>query len=1201
MRLGNWRRLHLVVCLLLATSLTAGAAWASWSAQSLPGGGGGATAASVNQGTAPAAVVVGHSVTLNWAATTLTTGTPVSGYRVKRYSGTNEQTVLAGCTGTVTVLNCTETGVPAGTWTYSVTALFAANWAGAESNRSAAVTVQNDAPAAVADSYAVTEDSPLSVTSGAVLANDTDAEGDALSAVLVTGPAHGAIALSGNGTFTYTPEANFNGSDTFRYKANDGGSDSNVVNVTLTVAAVNDAPANIIPAAQQTPKNTSRVFSSANNNTVSISDADAGGSTVQVKLTAVSGTVTLPVLTGLTFSAGDGTADATMTFTGPIATINSRLSGLTFAPTSNFTGAASLQIVTNDLGNTGTGGALSTTSSITINVSALGIFTVNQDVGAPLLAGSSSYSAGTYTVAGSGSDIWNNSDQFQFLSRPMTGDGRLTAKVVSQNQTPLTVAPAKAGVMFRQTTAGGSIHAMMDVMKSNGSEFHWRLATDGASGATTVTPGIAAPYWVRITRIGNLVIGERSVNGTTWVQQGASQTVTMGSTIQAGLAVSAVSTVSVNTAVFDNVSLTTPPSAVGGSYTTNEDTVLSTAAPGVLADDSDPESNSLTAILVSGTPGLTLNTDGSFNYVPPANFSGVASFTYKANDGTFDSNTVTVNIMVNPSNEVPSFIKGADQTVLRDSGSQVVPSWATSISTGAGESGQTANFTATNNNAALFSVQPSVSANGTLSYTPAPQAAGVATVSLSLQDNGGTASGGSDTSPVQTFTISVGAAPVLAATGTGLAYTENGSSLLDSGITVSDADNPTLASANVTMTTNYANGQDALAFTNQAGITGTWTPATGVLALSGTASVADYQAALRSISYANSSNNPATVLRTVSFTASDGILTSTPVTRTVSVSAVNDAPSNTVPASQTTFQNTQAVFIVGNGNAISTSDPDASSAQVQLTSTNGTSTLSGTAGLTFTTGDGTADATMSFTGTITAINTALAGLRFAPQPNFTGTATLQILTSDLGGTGNGGVLTDNDTVNITVTPGIFTNIVDVGAGTAGPTSSTYSAGTYTEVGNGADIWQQDQFHYLYKSWTGDGTIIARVTSLSTSHKGAKAAVMFRETVNVDSKHAMMALQPPTGGGAEWAYRSTGTQTNYTSTAGITPTYWVKLVRSGDTFTGYTAPDVSGTAGTWTQRGTQTIAMPATILVGLATLSHSATLTTTATYDNVTVQ
>jgi VCBS repeat-containing protein len=1127
----------------------------------------------------------------------------VSAYTVKRYSGASQQTVLGGCAGTVTVLNCTENNVPAGTWTYTITPLFAANWTGAESARSAVVTVQNSAPTATPDAYAVNEDSPLNIPTGGVLANDYDAGGDALSAVLVTGPARGTLALNANGSFIYTPEANFNGTDTFRYKANDGALDSTAASVTLTVSAVNDAPVNGLPGAQQTPKNTNRVFSSANNNVISVSDADAAGSTIQMKLTAANGTITLPVLTGLTFTAGDGTSDATMTFTGPIATINSRLSGLIFLPTNDFTGAASLEVVSSDLGNTGAGGALTATGTIPLYVNPLGIFTASQDIGTPARAGSSSYSGGTYTVAGSGSDIWNNSDQFQFLSRPMTGDGRLTARVVSQTQSPTTVGAAKAGVMFRETTGAGSIHAMMDVMNSNGAEFHWRLTTNGSSGVTTVTPGIAAPYWVRITRTGTVLKGERSADGVTWVQQGATQTVTMGSSIQAGLAVSAVSITNINTVVFDNVALTTPPAASGGSYSTNEDTTLSVAAPGVLAGASDPESNALTAVLVSGTPGLTLNSDGSFNYVPPANFNGVASFTYKANDGVFDSNTVTVTITMNPSNEAPSFQKGTNQTVPQNSGSQLVPSWATSISPGAGESGQSVTFTATNNNPGLFSVQPTVSANGSLSYTPAPQAAGIATVSVSLQDNGGTAFGGSDTSAVQTFTISIGAAaPVLTATGTTLAYTENGTIVVDAGITASDADSTTLASAAVALTTNYSNGQDTLAFTNQSGITGAWTPATGVLALSGTASVASYQAALRSVTYANSSDNPSTALRTVSFTASDAVLTSSPATRAVSVTAVNDAPTNTVPIAQTTFQNTPAVFSTGNGNAISVTDPDAATVQVQLLSTSGTSTLSGTTGLTFTTGDGTADANMSFTGAITAINTALAGLRFAPQANFTGTATLQILTSDLGSSGSGGVLTDNDTLNINVTPGIFTSVTNVGAGTAGPTSSTYSGGTYTEVGNGADIWQQDQFHYLYKSWTGDGTIIARVTSLGNSHNGAKAAVMFRETVNVDSKHAMMALQPPTGGGAEWAYRSIiGAQTTYTSSAGITPTYWIKLVRSGNTFTGFTAPDASGIAGAWTQRGTQTITMPGTVLVGLATLSHSATATTTATYDNVTVQ
>ena len=159
-----------------------------------------------------------------------------------------------------------------------------------------------------------------------------------------------------------------------------------------------------------------------------------------------------------------------MTFDGTVAEVNAALAGLSFNPTTGFTGAASLQIVTSDQGNTGSGGTLTDNDTVTITVVLdLGIFTANQDIGGPGTAGSSSHSAGTYTVAGGGSDIWNNADQFQFLSMPMTGDGRLTAKVVSQTQTPTTSNPAKAGVMFRETLSAGSIHGMVDLMKANGS------------------------------------------------------------------------------------------------------------------------------------------------------------------------------------------------------------------------------------------------------------------------------------------------------------------------------------------------------------------------------------------------------------------------------------------------------------------------------------------------------------------------------------------------------------------------------------------------------------------------------------------------------------------------------------------------------------------------------------------------------------
>ena len=80
----------------------------------------------------------------------------------------------------------------------------------------------NDAPVAVNDSYATDEDTPLTVAAPGVLGNDTDVDSAILTAVLVTGPTHGTLTLNGDGSFTYTPAANFNGSDSFTYKANDG-------------------------------------------------------------------------------------------------------------------------------------------------------------------------------------------------------------------------------------------------------------------------------------------------------------------------------------------------------------------------------------------------------------------------------------------------------------------------------------------------------------------------------------------------------------------------------------------------------------------------------------------------------------------------------------------------------------------------------------------------------------------------------------------------------------------------------------------------------------------------------------------------------------------------------------------------------------------------------------------------------------------
>src|SRR6185295_5303422 len=104
------------------------------------------------------------------------------------------------------------------------------------------VTAVDDAPVAANDSYATDEDTALTVAAPGVLSNDTDADSVTITAVVGTAPAHGTLTLAANGGFTYTPAANFNGADSFSYKATDGTADSSLATVTIAVRAVNDAP-----------------------------------------------------------------------------------------------------------------------------------------------------------------------------------------------------------------------------------------------------------------------------------------------------------------------------------------------------------------------------------------------------------------------------------------------------------------------------------------------------------------------------------------------------------------------------------------------------------------------------------------------------------------------------------------------------------------------------------------------------------------------------------------------------------------------------------------------------------------------------------------------------------------------------------------------------------------------------------------------
>jgi hypothetical protein len=196
----------------VAMTLATGTAWAYWSADSTPGGNGAAVATSVNQGSTPTAQATGSSVSVSWAASTLASGQPVSGYLVKRYdAGTQAaQTILSACAGTIATTSCVESNVPNGSWKYTVTPVFATNWRGPESSMSTTVAVAVDAapPANAISLSAVTGGAHLAGTTVYYRGADagslrlTNAVADAGS-----GPASSATAaLTGTTTgWTHTP------------------------------------------------------------------------------------------------------------------------------------------------------------------------------------------------------------------------------------------------------------------------------------------------------------------------------------------------------------------------------------------------------------------------------------------------------------------------------------------------------------------------------------------------------------------------------------------------------------------------------------------------------------------------------------------------------------------------------------------------------------------------------------------------------------------------------------------------------------------------------------------------------------------------------------------------------------------------------------------------------------------------------------
>jgi hypothetical protein len=255
---------------------------------------------------------------------------------------------------------------------------------------------------------------------------------------------------------------------------------------------------------------------------------------------------------------------------------------------------------------------------------------------------------------------------------------------------------------------------------------------------------------------------------------------------------------------------------------------------------------------------------------------------------------------------------------------------------------------------------------------------------------------------------------------TSLKYAENAPAIaINPTIEVSDVHSATFVGATVAIAQNFAAGEDVLSFVDANGISGHYDPATGVLTLSGTASIADYQAALRSVRYQNTSENPSTATRSVTYRVDNGLPPhnlSNIVSRAIDISSKNDAPKIALAQSETWCYTGQVVAV--DGLSLADADLGTGNARLRLKVTRGAIEFADLSNVTVVDGANNSS-TIQIEGTLANLNQVLAtgNLTVQVTDGFNGDDPLKLTLNDLGNSGEGGALTDNGTFTIHVEPG----------------------------------------------------------------------------------------------------------------------------------------------------------------------------------------
>ena len=718
------------------------------------------------------------------------------------------------------------------------------------------------------DSSALT--TTLSVSSGTLnVTAGAGVTGNGTASVTITGTAAQInTALAG---LAYTGNLNFNGADTLTVATSDGTA-ADIDTIAITVNAVNDAPVNTVPAAQTVAEDTILPIAG-----VSVADIDS--SALTTTLSVAHGILNVTAGAGVT---GNGTASVTIT--GTAAQINAALAGLAYTGNLNFNGADTLTVATSD-------GTATDTDTIAITVNPVNDAPVNTVPAAQTVAEDTILPIAGVSVA----DI--------------DSSALTTTLSVAHGILNVTAGAGVTGNGTASVTITGTAAQINTALA--GLAYTGNLNFNGADTLTVATNDGTA------TDTDTIAITVNAVNDAPVNTVPAAQTVAEDTILPiAGVSVADI----------DSSALTTTLSVAHGILNV-------TAGAGVTG-------NGTASVTIAGTAAQINAALAGLAYTGNLNFNGADTLTVATNDGTA-TDTDTIAITVNPVNDAPINTVPAAQTVAEDTtlpiaGVSVADIDSSALTTTLSVAHGILNVTA----------GAGVTGNGTASVTIAGTAAQINTALAGLAYTGNLNFNGADTLTVATSdgtaadidTIAITVNPVNDAPALNLdadssttggvdyltTFTGSAVAIVDTDVSVVDNDSPSLASATITLTNPHA-GDSLIVATPPlpGGITASvYNPVTGVLTLTGAASAADYQTALRQITF--DTTTPSTETRIIDVVVNDGTAASNIAHAIVEVTQVDSsAPTLDLDGNNSTLPGTNYhTTFTENGTAVAIADTD---------------------------------------------------------------------------------------------------------------------------------------------------------------------------------------------------------------------------------------------------------------------------------------